>query len=214
QLMFLATLYEYTKEEQYLALVDRLIKFIDCVQRQTGELPYSVKSESSNKGGRDHFLCYQYNAFQFLDLARYFDITQNPLILDILRKLSFFLANGLKENGSSKYDCHSNHPEVTYFTAALAAAFLTAHRLELGNFRNLSNSAYSFVLSRQNSNGGFDYSKKDYRFFSDKRSYPRPLCMILYHLLLKAREDKKTNKAKGLQSLTNESKVYEKCNDT
>ncbi|MFX0200270.1 MAG: hypothetical protein ACFFCW_29475, partial [Candidatus Hodarchaeota archaeon] len=42
QLMFIATLYEYTKEDQYLALVDRLIKFIDCVQRQTGELPYSV----------------------------------------------------------------------------------------------------------------------------------------------------------------------------
>ncbi|MFX0125711.1 MAG: hypothetical protein ACFFAE_18955 [Candidatus Hodarchaeota archaeon] len=193
QLMFLATLYEYTKKEQYLSFVDPLVKFIDYVQRQSGELPYAVSPESSNKIGMDHFLCYQYNAFQFLDLARCFDITQNPLIYGILRKLSLFLANGLKENGSAKYDCFSNNPEVTYFTAAMAAASLTGHRAKLGNLKNLSDKAYSRVLSVQKPDGRFHYSIKDYRFLSDRRPYPRALSMILYHLLLKAKECDKIN---------------------
>ena len=186
QLTFLTTLYEYTKEEQYLSLVNSLVKFINYVQKKSGELPYSVSSEFSNKEGRDHFLCYQYNAFQFLDLARGFDITQNSLILDILSKLSLFLANGLKGNGSGKYDCFSNHPEVIYFTAAIAAALLKAVKLELGNFENLSDRAYNYLLANQNAYGAFGYSKKDYRVLSDKRSYPRPQAMILFHLLQKA----------------------------
>lgn len=189
QMMFLGTLYESTKDDQYLEFLTPLIKFINYVQKNSGELPYLVQSPEIKKGGREHFLCYQYNAFQFLDLAKCFEITHFPLIISILELLSSFLCDGLKEDGSVKYDCFSNYPEVIYFGGAMAAAFLAAHRLELGNFKELSDRAYNRLLFLQNADGSFDYSKKDYRFLSDKRSYPRPLSMILFHLLSKACED-------------------------
>jgi hypothetical protein len=43
------------------------------------------------------------------------------------------------------------------------------------------------VIARQKHDGSFVYSKGDYGFLHDSRSYPRPMAMTLFHLLYGAR---------------------------
>jgi hypothetical protein len=80
-------------------------------------------------------------------------------------------------------------PEVNYWTGALAAALREAHELQLGNYLALSERAYRYLLTRQRSDGGFDFSKRTYGFLQDRRSYPRYLAMILCHLLYRAQAE-------------------------
>ncbi len=181
-------LYQLTRNKKYLKTCDDMIQFLYYVQRESGEFPYAF--ETPDIQGRGHFLCYQYNAFQFLDLVHYWENTKDTKTYDILHNLIRYLQSGLHPNGHSRYNCRKAYPEVTYYTAVLGAAFLKAKEIGLGDYEEYENKAYRWVLKRQNKKGGFIYSSRNYGILSDRRSYPRYLCMILKHLLMKSEKEK------------------------
>lgn len=177
-----AELNHITKKEHFLNCTDEMIQFIENSQLDSGEIPYAIPN-------RTHFMCFQYNAFQFLDLANYFEISKNERCRRILVKLVSFLATGMTEQGSCRYSCSKSHPEVIYWNGALAAALRKAQELGFGDYLELSERAYSRLFSQQNPNGSFGFSKYNYGLLQDKRSYPRYQSMILYHLLIRAQRD-------------------------
>jgi len=179
-LLLMSELYGLTQDEQYLeCYADKMIRFLERSQLDSGELPYVFPT-------RPHFMCYQYNAFEFLDLAYYYDLIPDKRVWQIMSKLANYLAGGLAERGSCAYNCFKENPEVNYWTVALATALSKAHQLGLGEYEAASLKAYRRVLDRQRSDGGFGFSDKNYRVLRDTRSYPRYLAMILSHLACKA----------------------------
>ena len=175
-----ARLWRATGDERYLEHVDGMAEFVKSVQLATGELPYVVESPYERR--REHYLCYQYNAFQFLKLAWLERLRPSESVAAVLPGLAKFLATGVTASGACAEDCSSRRVEVDYYTAALAAALEEAARLKLLDASHASH-AYERVAARQNGDGGFVYSKGDYGFLRDSRSYPRPLAMTLFHLL-------------------------------
>jgi hypothetical protein len=169
-------------EERFAEHVTGLIDFLAECQLDTGELPYVVGSEQG--AGRVHYLCFQYNAFQFLDLAEYHEVTTDECVLPIMRKLAEFLSQGITVHGDARHDCESNWPRMHYFTAAVTAALSCADYLGLGDYSATAARGCERVYALQRSDGGYDYSLGDYGFLSDRRSYPRNQAMILRHLLI------------------------------
>jgi hypothetical protein len=187
-LELLAKIYRLTKDKKYLRYCKEMIRFLGYSQRETGELPYAF--ETPWMAGREHFLCYQYNAFQFLDLVEYWEITKDDRVYSILKNLHRFLRTGFYAKGHSKYNCYKAYPEVTYYTAVLGAAFGKAAQIGLDDLSEYEEKLYRRVLLRQNKKGGFIYSSRNYHILSDRRSYPRYLAMILKHLLMKVEKDR------------------------
>lgn len=181
-LQFLAELYDITGEKTVRAYDEQMIGFLSLSQKESGELPYALAPPGEQ--GREHFLCYQYNAFQFIDLARTWELTKHGGIYDILSRLIRFLKTGQAPDGHCMYKCGKAYPEVTYYTAALGAAFLKAESIGLGAYGGDAERAFEHVLTRQNRRGGFVHSTRNYGILSDRRSYPRYLVMILKHLLM------------------------------
>lgn len=175
-----ARLWQATGDERYLEHVGAMADFLRSVQLATGELPYVV--ESPHERRREHYLCYQYNAFQFLKLAWLQRLRPSEAVAAVLPGLAKFLATGVAASGACAEDCTSRSVEVDYYTAALAAALDEAGRLKLAD-GSLSERAYDRVTARQKLDGSFIYSKGDYGFLRDSRSYPRPMAMTLFHLL-------------------------------
>jgi hypothetical protein len=128
-------------------------------------------------------MCFQYNAYQLLDLIHVYQLRPSDQLLAIVRKLADFVAGGVADDGSCRYNCFVKRPEVLYWGAAIGHALQMAHDLGLGDFSAPSEQAYRHLLTRQRADGGFDFSHKNYRWLSDRRSYPRYLAMILAHLL-------------------------------
>lgn len=186
-LTFLAELFHHTGDKKYLEYQDKLINFLKVAQKPSGEFPYNLTTE--NNKGRPHLLCYQYNSFEFLDLARYYEVTKNEKILPLLKKQADYLLTGQNKNGSSRYRCSKPLPETNYYTAVMAAALYKAHRLGIGNYKNYANKAYSRLLSHQRKSGGFAFSYRNWVILMDNRSYPRYLSMILKHLLIRGKGD-------------------------
>lgn len=180
-LRFLAELARLTDEQHYLGPCAGLMTFMQRVQKPSGEFPYSVPG---TQGGKDwpHFQCYQYNAFQCLDLMHYAELTGDPHAKPVIQNVLQFLAGGLGPSGQAHYQCGQPWRTVTYHTAALGAAFATAARIGVGDYQALAERAFTYLLNHQHKRGGFVYSRGDYRLLSDRRSYPRYLAMILYHL--------------------------------
>jgi len=174
-------LWKATGDERFLEHLGGLLDFVAAVQLPSGELPYVI--ESPHEHGREHYLCYQYNAFQFLKLAWCAALKPGTKADDILPPLARFLAQGVTPGGASRADCSRAKPEVDYYTAVLAAALREADELGLVPSRDLSDRCYAHVLERQKPDGSFAYSTGDYGFLRDSRSYPRPLAMTLFHLL-------------------------------
>lgn len=183
-----AELFQVTNDIQFLDKTTGMLQFIEYCQIDTGELPYSYPN-------RIHFMCYQYNAFQFIDLANYYQLTGNEKCGRILKKLSAFLATGLSENSHCRYSCSKDAPEVNYWTAVLAASLRRASELGLGNYLSLSEKAYCYLLTRQRPDGGFNFSEHNYGLLTDRRSYPRYLAMLLYFLLYRAYVDFRQNES-------------------
>lgn len=177
-----AELYQLTGDKQHLKYTDPMLRFIEYSQLDSGELPYELHT-------RIHFMCYQYNSFQFLDLAHYYQNTGDDRVRNMLSKMAMYLSTGVTERGSSRYDCFKEVPEVNYWTAVLAAALRKAHELKLGDYLGLSERAYRYLLTRQRPDGGFDFSERNYGFLRDRRSYPRYLAMILDHLLYRVQAE-------------------------
>lgn len=177
-------LWKATGDEKYLAHLDALLNFIGEVQLDTGELAYIVESPLERE--RAHYLCFQYNAFQFLKLAWLDALRPGTRARLILPKLARFLAQGVLPSGASAADCSKvsgGGAEVDYYTAVLAAALHEAANFGLANGGQLAERCYTRCLAHQRADGSFGFSTGDYGFLRDTRSYPRPQAMSLFHLL-------------------------------
>lgn len=181
-LRFFAELADATGDKSYMAPSVGLMNFIRRVQRPSGEFPYSIR-RIDHEPTKAHFQCYQYNAFECLNLIRYLQVTGDETVSPVVARLLGFLRHGLAQEGYAFYDCHERSRTVTYHTAALGAAFSQAGRFGFEGYDNLAERAFSHVLKSQRRDGGFIHSRRDYCFLTDRRSYPRYLAMILYHLL-------------------------------
>jgi len=177
-----AELATQTGDNRFLTYTNRMRQFIFASQMENGELPYVLDKQP-------HFMCFQYNSFQFLDLANYYDLTNDGEILPVLEKLAQFLVAGVTLDGHCKYNCFAVYPEVNYWTGAIAAALYKATLLGLGEYTVFSERAYHHLLLKQEEDGRFCFSKRNYKFLRDKRSYPRYLSMILNHLLFRVETD-------------------------
>lgn len=183
-LRFFAELSDVTGDASFLAPTAGLLNFIRSVQKPTGEFPYMVGNAENPSYQRPHFQCFQYNAFACLDLIRYFQLTGDAELLPIIHKVLDFLRTGVASDGHLDYQCGNHHRAVTYHAAAAAATFHQAAQLGIPDCAPLAERLYQYVLSQQRPAGDFLYSRRDYGLLSDRRSYPRYLAMILYHLLV------------------------------
>jgi hypothetical protein len=181
-LRFLAELADLTGDREYCRPCSGMLALLRNVQRENGEFPYRVPEPDCRAG--IHFQCYQYNAFQCLDLARYYELEPDPAVPPLVTRLGQFLRGGLSPAGYAFYQCGSRRRRVTYHTAVLAAAYRAAGRFDRDGYREVADRACEWLLERQRPDGGFPYSQADYRVLSDRRSYPRYLAMILLHLLM------------------------------
>jgi hypothetical protein len=180
-----------------------MLDFLASTQLPSGELPYIVGGLYEK--GRNHYLCFQYNAFQFLKLAWAASLRPDPRLLRILLALAGFLKQGVTKTGASAADCFHTKPETDYFTAVLAAALREAQNLPVADLRmptsanrqssfanpqsearERSERCYARLIQRQRPDGSFAYTTGDYGFLRDGRSYPRPQVMTLFHLLYPA----------------------------
>jgi hypothetical protein len=178
---FFLRLWQATGEARFLAHVTSMLDFLAAVQLPSGELPYIVEGPYERR--RVHYLCYQYNAFQFLKLAWSEALLPGSRTRKILSSLARFLMTGVTASGASAVDCSHRLPETDYFTAVLAAALHQAAKLKLIENTGLSDRCYARVLARQRPDGSFAYTTGDYAFLRDGRSYPRQQVMTLFHLL-------------------------------
>jgi hypothetical protein len=181
-LWFAAALSKAAGDTRYLEHCPAMVSFLARCQADTGELPYVLESEHGP--GRLHYLCFQYNAFQFLDLVEYYRIARDEQALAVMKRLAEFLSNGLTDSGDARHDCDADRPVMHYFTAAVSAALARAGELDLCDCSRIAARGYSRLLHLQKADGGFDYSLGDYGILSDRRSYPRNQAMILKHLLV------------------------------
>jgi hypothetical protein len=168
--------------------VDSMLEFVAAEQLASGELPYIV--DGPYEPGRDHYLCFQYNAFQFLKLAWSERLRTAKFTRRVLPTLARFLAGGVRKNGSSATDCfHTRRgSEVDFYTAVLGAALWEAARLGLpepegSGYSDAAGRCYARLLERQRPDGSFAFSTGDWGFLSDRRSCPRQSVMTLFHLL-------------------------------
>jgi hypothetical protein len=195
-LRFLAELADATARTDYLRPCAGLINFLRATQTPTGEFPYAV-GRAGNSSVRPHFQCYQYNAFQCLELIRYYEITGDSGLMPIIEGVVGFLSESLTDDGHVRYQCGDRHRAVTYHAAAVGAAFAQAGQLGIGGCEDLSHRAFSYVLRMRQPDGSYIYSRRDYGLLSDRRSYPRYLAMILHHLLLRVATDEKRAGCEG-----------------
>jgi len=181
---FFLRLWKITGDSRFLEHVKPLMDFIEAVQLPSGEIPYIV--EGPYERARPHYLCFQYNAYQFLHLAWSSRLKPDLVAQPLLARLARFLQSGVRPTGACANHCASvsrGGPEVDYYTAAMGAALHEAARMELVESTTLSERCYARVLDHQKSDGSFAFSTGDYGFLSDQRSYPRPQAMTLFHLL-------------------------------
>ena len=96
------------------------------------------------------------------------------------------MAGAVTPSGSVRFSCRRNQPEVLYYAAAVAAALSESAFHKVAPYADFASRAYEWVLEQQRKDGGFQFfSRGNYGILSDRRSYPRNLAMVLYHLLLR-----------------------------
>jgi hypothetical protein len=166
-----------------------ILTFLANAQLESGELPYTVSSPL-REARMPHFQCYQYNAFQCLDLVRYYGVTGDEAALPVIRGLVRFVREGLAPDGHSRYQCERSYGHVVYHTAAMAATFAAAGLVGLEGYEEDAWRACRRLLAEQRADGSFPHSHGDYRILSDRRSYPRAHAMIHDHLLVLAGVDR------------------------
>ena len=180
-LRLLAALAAATGDDCFLERAPSLLTFLREAQRPSGELPYAFGPNAPRR--LEHFQCYQYNAFQCLDLLYYSQRTGNldpahMIVQGVLR----FLADGVDGAGGCPYACAQPRPSVTYHLAAVAAALRAGDRRGLVDGR-AADLLRDRITRRQARDGSFPHSIGDYRILADRRSYPRNLAMMLVHLI-------------------------------
>jgi hypothetical protein len=182
-LRFFSTLASVTGDQRYLQPCAGLATFLRRTQKPSGEFPYLAATTASAQHPRPHFQCCQYNAFMCLGIMRYHELTGDPVVQPVIAKLLKFIAEGVGRAGAVSYECGVNYRHVTYHAGVVAAAFAHAEHLGFSGYDQHANRVFEYVLGRQRPDGSFLYSTGDYRILSDRRSYPRYLAMIMYHLL-------------------------------
>ncbi|MFQ3550167.1 MAG: hypothetical protein SNJ70_10505 [Armatimonadota bacterium] len=175
-------MHKATNDDTYLQYNTQMINFLIQCQLHTGELPYAIGKVGEKT--RTHYLCYQYHAFELMDLLEYYKNTNDERIIDVIKKVAEYLKNGVRENGDARFACHKKTPTVPYYTAAVSAALLMTTNMGFGNYIEQSLKGYNRLIEVQRKDGGYDYSWNNYLIFKDKNSYPRNLAMILYHLTI------------------------------
>jgi hypothetical protein len=184
-LRFLAELADLTGHSAYRDPCPGMITFLSRAQKTSGEFPYMVRGKAAGVKYWEHYLCYQYNAFQSMDLTRYYELTGDSSVRRLVSACLQFLRGGVASDGHSLYDCHNRHQEIVYHTAALGGAFASAHRLGIGKHDDMADRCFQYLLTLRRTDGSFPFSRGDYYVLSDGRSYPRVLVMILFHLLVR-----------------------------
>lgn len=191
-LWMLGELFDATGRQEYLEHCQPMINWLEHVQLPSGELPYALGNTADKD--RVHFLCYQYNAFEYLDLAHYYQRTGNKAVLSIMEQLSGYLKNGFTGQGACRYNCQQATPEVNYYTFSLARALSHSQQMAFTTCTAEIQRAFRHALCFQRADGGFRFfSRYNYRFLEDRRSYPRNLSMMLYHLLSQIKADRELN---------------------
>jgi hypothetical protein len=184
-LPFFAKLAQATDDKYYVKYCGELITFLSSVQLESGEFPYEIKPSGRSQ---THYQCFQYNAFELQDLSMYYEISNDKNVLPLIQKTCKFLSTSIAKDGSTRFDCPGHDIHIVYNTAAIVAALGISRRLGLQIDIENENRAYSYLLAQQQPSGGFPFSTREYTVLRDKRFYPRPMSMILYHLLLKVKE--------------------------
>jgi hypothetical protein len=182
---FLSELEEASEGVDVKKQTSRMLSFLADVQTEGGEMPYELPG-GSYKRKVEHYQCFQYNAFQLINLYYYWKTTKSPDAQSIAGGIASFLAGGLTESGACRYSCHSRRPHVLYHTDTVAYALSRASRWGLGDYRDLADKGFSWTLDRQRPDGGFPFSFGDYLLLRDNRSYPATMAMTLFHLAAEA----------------------------
>ena len=175
-----------TGDPRFLSRIGRLLGFLESVQLPNGELPYEVGVRYEARP-RDHYLCYQYNAFQCMKLAWFAEAHGDERARALAVRLAGFLARGVTESGSVRASCQARWPEVVYYADAVGTALHTVTRLGWADHGRLAYRTFEWVLSRQRADGGFPFSRGDYVVLADRNRYPRYLATTLFHLAERAR---------------------------
>jgi hypothetical protein len=192
---FFAELFKATGDRKFLKLNNKLIRFLELCQKPSGELIYRV--------GKEHYLCYQYNSFEFIDLFNCYEITGDIRIKTIMKKLAKYIASGVTEKGSVKLSCSQTYPEYIHFSGAAGAALINATNIGLGNYNKHIERLYCYLIENQQSNGSFFFSTNDmiyvtkpiqWGFLTDKIAYTRPMSYILNQLLFGIESNIKVNR--------------------
>jgi hypothetical protein len=163
----------------------RMLAFLADAQTGTGEMPYELPGDSYRRSV-PHYQCFQYNAFQLINLYDYWKRTKNVEAESIARGIASFIGGGLTDEGACRYSCLARRPHVVYHTDTLAYALSCASRWGLGEYEDLSRKGFSWTLGRQREDGSFPFSIGDYLVLSDSRSYPATMAMTLFHLASEA----------------------------
>ena len=196
-LRFLSELADVSGDETILAPSKGLLAFVSALQKPTGEMPYAARKDT-NQASQPHFQCGQYNSFQSLDLLRYILLTGDHSCLPVVEKLVHFVNESVATDGRVSYDCLTPNRWVLYHSAVSAAALDQAASQGIGEFRATANRTYDYVLGQIESPRGAPYSTGDYKILSDRRSYPRYLAMILFHLLHPVSDSSISSRATGV----------------
>lgn len=164
-------LFRATGREEFLRDTPALVEFLRTSQLATGELPYALD--------RPHFMCFQYNAFEALDLLEFARCDTGIDVSHVLDPLCDYLTGGVEEEGHCRYDCHRKWPEVYYWTAAIGTALTEASVRGIVPAADLGRRALRRVLGAQREDGSFSFSRRNYLVLQDRRSYPRQQAMIM-----------------------------------
>ncbi len=182
---FLSELADASEDKDALKPSSRMLAFLAEVQTGTGEMPYELAGDFC-KRQLTHYQCFQYNAFQLIDLYNFYTITKSEEARSIAGGIASFIAKGVSSDGECRFSCASRRPHVIYHTGTLAYALSCASRWGLGDYGGLSEKAFARTLGRQRPDGGFPFSMGDYLVLSDGRSYPATMAMRLFHLAAEA----------------------------
>lgn len=177
-----------TGDANFLANVPAMLGFLEAVMQPTGELPYELPSPHENRL-QQHYLCYQYNAFQCMKLAWYAHAHNDARARTLAVRLAGYLTGGVTESGAVRASCASANPEVLYYADAVGMALHTVSSYGWADHSVLADRTFRFVASHQRADGGLrHFSRGDYGMLSDRNDYPRYLAMTLYHLCERARD--------------------------
>lgn len=199
----LARMFAINQTGIYENLIHKGLNFIQHVMKPNGEIPYTILEDKKGLTLRekiyrklmptDHYQCAQYNAFQLMDLCCVYEELNIDRIKDLILKIASFLSTCVANDGRTQIQCGDNSSVIYYHTSAVGAALFKADEVLSLGFSNKGKKAIEFVLKHQNPSGGFPFSQREYKLFSDSFEYPRTNLYTLYHLLLCALHFEKKN---------------------